>query len=520
MSGTDLIPRATIAEICAHRDRALTLYEEAHAALSVANDAVVRAHRAAELAHGGHGGAFHEPDVNEIIAFRRAIQFPQRDSYLRTARKLVDGRTWASIVERTDLERLMDAQAKAELREQMAYVPDRTDRDGQLITGEEAEKGLPEITVENVYATLQHFAASSESIFRRGIANAFSKLDRRFKSHDGFKVGSRIILVRVFNDWGSWNGYGVNGTRDILMDVERAFAVLDGKEVGASYATTIGQIERERDRARAGLRGKYSEHDTEYFKVRCYINGNMHLWFQRKDLVEKVNRILADWYGEVVGDARTPEEDPLEKRKTTLARHFGFFPTPKAAAEELLSKVSLYHKADSPPLRILEPSAGTGALAYPLAEPREDVERRRHPEPDVRRQYRNLVDCIEIQPHHAAGLEQSGRFNRVICGDFLTMPPPDRLYDRVVMNPPFDLERDVDHVVHALKWLAEDGELHAIMSAGTVFRSTRKAEAFRALIERMNGEFRDLPVGSFASQGTNVNTVILRLNKSGAKRWW
>jgi predicted RNA methylase len=244
----------------------------------------------------------------------------------------------------------------------------------------------------------------------------------------------------------------------------------------------------------------------------------MHLWFQRKDLVEKVNRILADWYGEVVGDARTPEEDPLEKRKTTLARHFGFFPTPKAAAEELLSKVSLYRKADAPPLRILEPSAGTGALAYPLAAPREDTERR-HREPDIRRTYRNLVDCIEIQQQHAEALERSGRFNRVVCGDFLAMPVIPQ-YDRVVMNPPFDLERDVDHVTQALKWLKPDGELHAIMAAGVIFRSTKKATAFRALIERMNGEFRDLPAGSFASQGTNVNTVILRVRKDGQKRWW
>lgn len=42
----------------------------------------------------------------------------------------------------------------------------------------------------------------------------------------------------------------------------------------------------------------------------------------------------------------------------------------------------------------------------------------------------------------------------------------------------------------------------------------------RALVARMNGEFRDLPAGSFASQGTNVNTVILRLNKNGSKRYW
>ena len=44
---------------------------------------------------------------------------------------------------------------------------------------------------------------------------------------------------------------------------------------------------------------------------------------------------------------------------------------------------------------------------------------------------------------------------------------------------PFDLERDIDHVTHALKFLKSDGYLTAIMSAGTEFRETKKAKAFR-----------------------------------------
>ena len=58
------------------------------------------------------------------------------------------------------------------------------------------------------------------------------------------------------------------------------------------------------------------------------------------------------------------------------------------------------------------------------------------------------------------------------------------------------------------------------MSAGVEFRETRKAIAFRDLVSQMNGHFVDLPAGSFASVGTNVNTTILVLNKNRTKDYW
>ena len=94
-------------------------------------------------------------------------------------------------------------------------------------------------------------------------------------------------------------------------------------------------------------------------------------------------------------------------------------------------------------------------------------------------------------------------------------PEETGLYDLVVMNPPFDRERDIDHVTHALRFLKSDGQLVAIMSAGTEFRETKKAVAFRAMIAKLNGSYRDLPAGSFSEVGTYVNTLILRVRKDG-----
>jgi hypothetical protein len=87
---------------------------------------------------------------------------------------------------------------------------------------------------------LGHFLGEAPLIFKRGIANAFSKLDRRFRSHDGFKIGSRIILDRYFDEHGFSYGYGER--EQTLYDIERVFVELDGKRHGASYAGLCGLI--------------------------------------------------------------------------------------------------------------------------------------------------------------------------------------------------------------------------------------------------------------------------------------
>jgi hypothetical protein len=99
------------------------------------------------------------------------------------------------------------------------------------------------------------------------------------------------------------------------------------------------------------------------------------------------------------------------------------------------------------------------------------------------------------------------------------MPVTTGLYDRIIMNPPFDRERDIDHVMHALKFLKDDGLLVAIMSAHTEFAESRKATAFREHIAKLNGVFSDNPRSSFSSVGTNVNTLTLKVWKNGRKVW-
>lgn len=479
--GSQLMRRETVEEIVSRRDSALALYAEAHEAIGAASGAIIRAVKAGpsprinRYNHHLHG---------EKVTFHHALRYPERDEYMRTARRIVDTDAWAHLIEITDLERLMDKKAKDQLNQQLLSDP-------------------PEVTVDNVLATLQQLLLESGMIFRRGIAECFSALDRRFRSHDGWKIGSRIVLSYCFDEWGCWN-YRSNH-RDTMMDIERVFRILDDNP--ASSFEIVDATER----SRLGGHGRrQSEIETGYFKIRGFKNGNAHIWFKRDDLLERVNMLLGEYYGAPIPEDREPEADTgLRDPKTTLARHFGFYPTPDAAAERFFDRVPLYREKGNPALTVLEPSAGTGNLARRCVRYGRD----KNTAPVV-------VDCVEVQPALAQALRGEGIYRKVYGCDFLQIRPSTTgLFDRVVMNPPFDRERDIDHVMHALDFLKPDGHLCAIMSAGTEFRETRKSIAFRALMEKMNARWEDMPARSFSSVGTNCNTVILRVWKDARSFW-
>jgi predicted RNA methylase len=166
-----------------------------------------------------------------------------------------------------------------------------------------------------------------------------------------------------------------------------------------------------------------------------------------------------------------------------------FFPTPAALADRVveLAEIRTGHL-------VLEPSAGKGALAMA----------------STRACPGAALVCVEALPANAAALRDL-RFT-VFEGDFLQGAlPRGRLFDRVVMNPPFGKRADVHHVRRALEWLKPDGRLVAIMSAGVAYRQDRLATEFRALVESRGGWIEQNPEGSFLESGTGVRTVTVAI---------
>lgn len=460
--GMELIRRASVAELEAYRNKALNLFAEAF-------DLLAEARNIARMAAPSVSGVGRLDDQErEALAPRYAgfHEKERRGKFLNAVTKGLDAAVWTHLIGSTDLEKLMDKKARDKFREQLRNDP-------------------PPATAENCLATMQSLIGDADMIFRRGIAEVFSNLDRRFRTHDGFKIGSRIVLNRAFGEHGWWNHY-LNHD-DSLRDVERVFCVLDGKAHPDRMGGIIGNIEQARPRN--GCAAAYLV-ENDYFRIRIFKNGNMHVYFLRDDLLRKVNLLLADHYGGALGCGPDAAE-PATVFNRSMAKNYGFIETPHGLATRVISEAG-----DMAELTVLEPSAGKGRLAAKAAAKGAKV------------------TCIEVQSENVAVLLGQGVYERVIGDDFFdTSPEVLGTFDRIIMNPPFDNLRDIDHVLHALKFLKPGGKLVAIMSAGVEFRETAKAAAFRAMVERMEGDWVDLPAGSFAESGTMVNTVLLKLWK-------
>ncbi|MFJ3630835.1 class I SAM-dependent methyltransferase [Streptomyces sp. NPDC090112] len=159
----------------------------------------------------------------------------------------------------------------------------------------------------------------------------------------------------------------------------------------------------------------------------------------------------------------------LAEGEVTTDAERGYFPTPPALVDEILDLADIQAGQE-----VLEPSAGTGAMAERIAD------------------RGGVVDCVELDQGRAEIIRKEGYARQVTVADFLTLPVA-ATYDRVVMNPPFAKQLDIRHVQRALRWIRPDGLLVAVMSAGLTFRSNALAADFRSQVREARGTIQPLP---------------------------
>lgn len=176
-------------------------------------------------------------------------------------------------------------------------------------------------------------------------------------------------------------------------------------------------------------------------------------------------------------------------------REFGFFQTPQAIVDLVIERAEI---GDG--MLVMEPSAGYGAIAEAAICAAESV----------------MLDMYEIQKENCDVLEKKFE-KRSFWGlaepvNFLDVDP-NPVYDRIVMNPPFAKLADIDHVLHAFKFLKPGGRLVAIMGAGFSFRNDSKCLSFRNFLIGHGADVSSLPDGSFRESGTGVATKLVVLDK-------
>jgi len=179
----------------------------------------------------------------------------------------------------------------------------------------------------------------------------------------------------------------------------------------------------------------------------------------------------------------------------------GCFWTPPALAATVAALARLRQGQ-----RILEPNGGSGALVDAIL----DTLGTPHISTTIR--VLEINESLAVQLRDKYIVDQPTVI--VDQTDFLTWTceAPEYLYDRIVMNPPFENRADAKHVLHAWSLLKPGGWLVAIMSAGAGFRREDEYQQIRLLISRY-GSIEKLPEGSFKESGTGVNTVLVILDK-------
>lgn len=373
------------------------------------------------------------------------------------------------------------------------------------------EHKVPEFTWESVSSTLRDLLSSREKFFAERVDGIFTKLspDHVTNCPSGFR--KRMILNYVVDPKHGFSDYSRCG---YINDLRVVIARFMGRDE-PGYSTTSRVI----DHAYKYNQGKWFPLDGGALRMRVYKKGTVHLEVH-PDMAWRLNNVLAflhphaipqehrrkprttrqpknftlmqrplpfavvnelgellrssDRYGrkftygyrwsnldkhvraEVIsvmsalgGVEKHPGEFTFDYQATEVLgevhasgcipehKSHQFYPTPAFLAERVRQLAEI-----APDHQVLEPSAGLGALVEGLDS--------------------QQVTCVEASALHCQVLESKGF--EVIRGDFLSAPVG-RMFDRVLMNPPFSQGRWQRHLEAASRYVKPGGTLVAVLPA-------------------------------------------------------
>lgn len=176
-----------------------------------------------------------------------------------------------------------------------------------------------------------------------------------------------------------------------------------------------------------------------------------------------------------------------------IKKEFQFFATPAHLAKRLvdLADVTNYQ-------RILEPSAGQGAIINAINQ-RCDV----------------FVEYCELMPLNRQILEQN--FKAAVIGHDFMAPEILELpkYDRIIANPPFAKNQDIEHIRRMYSLLNRNGRIVTIASKHWLLSGNKKETDFKNWLDNDVIDYRriDLEPGEFTESGTMISACILIIDK-------
>jgi len=179
--------------------------------------------------------------------------------------------------------------------------------------------------------------------------------------------------------------------------------------------------------------------------------------------------------------------------KVNIKKEFQFFATPPHLAERLVEMADI----SSPDLMVLEPSAGQGAIVKALLAKEPGLIVHAYELMDINRSIvEKIKDCV------------------VLGDDFLKRNVVhEPLFDRIVANPPFSKNQDIEHIMYMYKSLNKGGRIVTIASKHWQFSKNKKETEFRNWLEEIGAVWEDVEAGEFKESGTNIATCIIIIDK-------
>ena len=531
VESTGLMPSISIEALLAARDNAQRIYREMGENL-----------RAAREQLGGDPFHVSLPDV--------AVEFPgtqylnvDDERNTNAINREIDRFVWMRLFALTNIDTIMDHKTRRDLFEQLGksqayrrHTPTlvelrrKAQRDGKLKEFDAGEydpslepDALPELTKENIESVFQGVQDNQLEYFERCVESVYKALSWDHRTNEPSGLGKTVITTNAFHVWARCHqGDTVTlGHHEHIHDLERALCILNGQAPPTHESPglrTIGQIPY----------GKWIDVQNPnggdpLMRIKCYRKGTCHIQILSAKLRDDMNRIMANRYPGAIAPPKgamskknrgASQESQRPKTSTALAKtdqqaRQAFY-TPIVLADELAGtafpKRDYYDRPEGRGCTVLEPSAGGGALTR--AALRTDCAHVTAIENDPAAVHllELLADRVNVREEHK--LTVDGR-------DFFDVSPASypEGFDRVMMNPPFSNAQEVEHVLHAWKFVKPGGKLVSIMSKAVTYRTTGRYAVFSSFLEENGAEIRPVKSGSFKESGTNVETVMVVINK-------
>ncbi|MFA5323957.1 MAG: DUF4942 domain-containing protein [Smithella sp.] len=241
---TDIVKRQSVIDMAAAYESTVEAVKQAHARLKQSEDRL-------KLAFGDRAGF-----RVQVACTEKVLKELKRDA-------------WRAIFQMMEMPRMMSEKRRNEL-------------EAQIESGD-----LPNITAENVFATCKGLLENLDTYIDETVKETFDFLRphwNTYKTNSEFEIGKKVIVRAFYPDkWGHRISLDYNHEQH-YRNLDNVFSLMDGKGAIKTYGGPI--IDAVKSMNQFG-----DVRETEYFRLKLYRNGNMHLEFRRMDLVKKLNEI-------------------------------------------------------------------------------------------------------------------------------------------------------------------------------------------------------------------------------------